>query len=251
MKHFTGYEYILIDIANAYGLSKHTWETRIEWTNNNIDSLSSFINIAEDKLLYIKAINALKDVLEGKPTDHLIELDSTCSGAQIMAILTGCKSTGFHTNLINSNAVQDLYMNTVTEMNNHLPEGSKIGEGTFNRKDVKKAVMTSLYGSWATPRETFGEDSIEVAAFYAALKVIAPGCLEIMDDLVSCWDSNRSSYSWTLPDGFVAYIDVKEKVPYKVEIDELNHGTFTYITEEIKPSTYSIPIIANVNYCVM
>lgn len=246
MKQFTGYEYILIDVANAFGLSKESWDIRLNWVKENIDVLDAYIPHAQDKLLYIKAVNALREVQSNEPTDHLIELDSTCSGAQIMAVLTGCRSTAIHTNLIDSVDVQDLYMNTVVEMNNHLPKGHKIGEGTFTRKDVKRAVMTAFYGSKATPKEIFGEDSVELVAFYNALKVIAPGCLEIMEDLLSCWDSTKEHYSWTLPDGFIAHIDVRESETYKVEIDELSHGTFTYITEVIKPSTYAVPIIANV-----
>jgi len=39
MKEFTGWEYLLIDVANNFGLDKLRFEERITWANHNLSNL--------------------------------------------------------------------------------------------------------------------------------------------------------------------------------------------------------------------
>ena len=109
-KEFNAIDYICIDIANCVGTQgtfrgdKELFEARIAWVKSNYLILESFNELAEDKPLYIKAVQALRDVVAGKPTGHLVALDATCSGIQIMSAITGCVRGADATGLHNLNA---------------------------------------------------------------------------------------------------------------------------------------------------
>jgi len=63
MQHFTGLEYLKIDIANGFGLDKESWDSRIDWTTQNLPYLEDYVDQADEPMLYLKAVNALrKDV---------------------------------------------------------------------------------------------------------------------------------------------------------------------------------------------
>jgi len=73
--------------------------------------------------------------------------------------------------------------------------------------------------------------------FYEALAVRLPGAVECMNDMQSCWQPNALKHEWTLPDGHVASVKVMEGINKKIEIDEMDHATFThraYVNQSIK-----------------
>jgi len=79
---------------------------------------------------------------------------------------------------------------------------------------VKQAIMTSLYGSTATPEAVFG-DNIDL--FYETMELMAPGAWDLNQGLQDLWEMFKSSdYAWVLPDNFHAYIETKtsEIVPF-------------------------------------
>lgn len=80
MIRFTGYEYIMIDIANQNNLDKLSFEDRIEWVKTHMDELESFADTADKKPLYIKAVMALRKAQKHQPTGHIVGFDATCSG---------------------------------------------------------------------------------------------------------------------------------------------------------------------------
>lgn len=241
MNKFTPLEYVYISIANAWGLDKYSWETRIGWIEEHLDDLEIFVKDADEKYLYIKGVKALRDIQAGKPTGYVMGLDSTSSGLSIMGILSGCKATLSNTNLIDTGERKDFYTSVTDYMNKKLDNGF-----TCNRKDVKQAAMTSVYGSKATPIMLFGEDTPELKAFYSAMEELAPGAMELMTDIISCWDTQALRHTWCLPDGHTASVKVTESVDLRIEIDELDHRTFTHRININKHSTYAIPLLANV-----
>jgi len=173
----------------------------------------------------------------------MVGLDATQSGLQLMACLTGCRITAKNTNLINTGNREDFY-NKVTDTMNELSLGG------YSRDLVKPATMTVFYGSTEEPKKVFGEDTPELAAFYATLEKECPGPMEMMEDIKKCWDSSTLVHSWRLPDGHTAYVPVKVQVKKKIEVAELNKATFTYITEINETSDYNIPLIANVVHSI-
>jgi len=67
-KTYSGLEYLAIDVANAYGWDKETFEWRIDWVKENQDSLETYASKAEEPHLYNKAVahfrKALKSLTE-------------------------------------------------------------------------------------------------------------------------------------------------------------------------------------------
>ena len=80
MKCFTGYQYLLIDAANAFGKDKLTFEKRLEWANSVLPDMESLAEQADSKPLFIKAVMAIRKAQKGLPTGHLVGFDAVCSG---------------------------------------------------------------------------------------------------------------------------------------------------------------------------
>ena len=139
MQTFTAWEYLLIDTANHYGLDKEVYNNRIQWTLDNLNQLESLVDSADNKPLFVKAVQAIRKVQRGEPTGHLVGFDSVCSGMQIMSAITGCKSGAKATGLINTGLRPDAYTEGVKIMSNIL--GSDV---TVERSKIKKAIMTVL-----------------------------------------------------------------------------------------------------------
>ena len=138
MIRFTGFEYLLIDAANAFGLDKELFETRIQWVKDNMDTLESFADQADKKPLFVKAVMAIRKAQAGIPTGHLVGFDSTCSGIQVMSALTGCKTGAEATGLVDPNKRADAYT-ACTKLMNEILGGESI---TVPRKKAKTALMT-------------------------------------------------------------------------------------------------------------
>ena len=237
-------DYMRTDIASQFGLDKEDWNTRIEFVHDNENVLEDGISLAKKSLLYAKAVNAYREVQAGKPTSFIMGLDASSSCVQIMGLLIGCEKSLIQTNIINTGEVQDVYTNTNTEMNLHLDTEIQV-----ERDRVKRALMTSLYGSKMNPIMLFGEATPELTQFYAARQTLIPGCMEVMEDLLSAWNPHTTSYQWTLPDGHVARVMVTDPENTSLRIRDI-HGTKSSFTYEYKKrgitSTYGTPIVANV-----
>ena len=230
MEKFSGYEYILIDIANQFGLDKELFEDRIQWVHEHMDELEALADQAETKPLYVKAVMALRKAQQGIPTGHLVGLDACASGIQMMSVMTGCVEGARATGMVDPNVRADVYSNLTNAMNEILVmEGINV---EVSRKDAKNALMTACYGSKETPKEIFGEDTPEICAFYQAAQQIAPGAWELLQELLASWQPFALKHEWQLPDGYQAVVKVMEKVNARIEVDELDHASFTYEFKE-------------------
>lgn len=137
MKCFSGTQYLMIDAATQFGLSKSTFEERIEWTKTNLNNLESLLPLAKDKPLYLKAVNAIRDTQAGKPTGHMVGLDSCSSGIQIMSAVMGCKTGAINTGLVNPDVMPDAYTTCTDIMKANLGFMDDV-----SRDDAKAAIMT-------------------------------------------------------------------------------------------------------------
>lgn len=243
MTNFTGYEYILISIANAFGLDKLLFEERIEWTTQHMDRLEQLSDKADSRPLYVANVLALRQVQRGKPTGHLIGFDACCSGIQIMSALTGCEVGARHTGLVDPDVRADAYTTCTTFMNEELPV-------TVPRTAAKDALMTSFYGSKKMPKEIFGADTPELNAFYVAAQRTAPGAWELLQDLLASWQPYALKHQWKLPDGYDAVVKVMKKIESRIEVDKLNHATFTYEYFVNEGSEKGLSNVANVVHSV-
>ena len=219
---YTGYEYILIDIANQYGKDKLIFEQRIQWTRDNLLGLELLADEADCKPLYLKAVMALRKAQQGIPSGHRVGLDAVCSGTQIMAVLTGCMAGADATGLVDPNRRADAYTQCTEVMKSLLGNAFAL-----DRKDIKRAFMTSFFGSKRVPKVLFGEATPELGAFYQALETIAPGPWALMEVLLNSWQGGAKCHDWKLPDGFDAHIPVMIDKDCTIEVDELDGSTFT------------------------
>jgi hypothetical protein len=238
MIRFSALEYIKIDIANQYGLDKKSFKQRIAWVDS-IKDLHAKVAYAEKPAQFLAGVLALEDALAGRPSGFLVELDACASGISILGILTGCHVTSSNTGVIGSKRM-DMYGECTKAMNAMLPS-----DVTVPRADAKSATMTHYYGSVATPKRIFGEETNELYAFYKAQELVAPGACFLMQELLSSWQPNALVHSHTLPDGFQARVPVLQKCKAKIEIDELDHSTLTYIYEENIGSEFGLAVAAN------
>ena len=241
MQQFSGFEYLLMDAANSYGLDKLLFEDRIQWGREHLDELESLTGKAESAYLFMKSVAAIRKAQQGIPTGHLVALDAVCSGMQIMSAITGCISGARATGLVDPDRRADAYTEQTQRMQVIL--GSNIH---VTRKDAKAALMTSFYGSKEQPKIIFGEDTPELAAFYQACMEMAPGAYELLQELLDTWQPYALVHAWKLPDGYDARVKVMQREETRIEVDELDHASFTYEYYVNQGSKKGLSNVANV-----
>ena len=90
----------------------------------------------------------------------------------------------------------------------------------------------------------FGDETDELMAFYQAQELVAPGACYMMRELLDSWQPYALEHSHTLPDGFHVRVPVLQKMKAKIEIDELDHTTLTYIYEDNIGSEFGLAVAA-------
>ena len=216
----TNLDNLYIAIANHAGKDKLSWQERIDWAKAQNGDFSSVE--WKEPMLGRKAVKALADTLAGKATGYMMQLDSTASGLQIMAALSGCKETAKYTNLSSEDKRYDIY----TEVTNNISE--LLGGSPLPRKKVKPCVMTHYYNSLQTPKTMLNKQ--EVKAFYETLNGMLPGAEEIMAVVNNCWNYWGTEHSWTMPDGHKVIVPVVEPRDYVITDPELGKIPFrTYL----------------------
>lgn len=252
-KLFNAIDFICIDLANCVGTQgsfrgdKETFEVRIKWVRDNFMNLESYIDLAEDTPLYVKALHALRESVKGNPIGHLVALDATCSGIQIMSAITGCIKGADATGLI-SDKRADAYTD-VTRTMNEILKLKGMSSIVVPRSDVKRAVMCSGYGSTLVPKEVFGEGEL-LAVFYQAAFKVAPAAFELMSGLLDTWQADALSHNWVMPDNFHVNIKVMQSKETRIEVDELGHTTFTTHVKINQGSKKGLANVANVIHSI-
>lgn len=224
-----GMEGLLIHIANACGKDKQLFKQREEYADNRIAPILKaymagdpvdldYADIEhEEPITYVKAVKAVLDHLDGLPVGIMVSFDSTSSGIQLMAAMSGCHSSAKMTNLIHTGRRVDAYTETNVIMNLSLESGVMVP-----REDFKEALMTHYYCSTKTPRNLFDDEQLE--AFYNTTSSIFKGCEYVMQEVINSW-TDADEYSWCMPDGH--WVVVRPRIVEEVEINW--HGCeFTY-----------------------
>ena len=252
-KLYSAIDYICIDIANCVGDQgsfrgdKELFEDRIQWVKDHYHELDSFVDLADNKPQYIKAVHALREVVAGKPTGHLVGLDASCSGIQLMSVMTGCIKGADATGLVTEKRA-DAYTDVTVAMNNIL-KLKGFTEISILRSDIKRCVMTAGYGSTFVPKEVFGGGEL-LATFYQASMQVAQGAFELMPALLNTWQPHALSHNWIMPDNFHVNIKVMQSKEVRVEVDELNHATFTTYVKINQGSEKGLANVANLTHSV-
>lgn len=241
MREFTGLEMLKIDIANCYGLSKSTWDDRLNWFKSNKNNLPNLIDEAKEPLLYQKALLAYRVTMRGEPTGHNMFLDGTASGLQIMACLSGCHQTAYRVNLINSGKREDVYTSVSNQMNSLLPEHLHV-----TREDTKKPLMTSFYNKQSHDNFTDKQEAV----FNQVLSGSFRGAIIVKNLVNAHWNKDATSHSWRLPDGHVVLVHVKEIFNVKVSLPEYDGYWFPFRYEDISCSSKGSSLLPHVIHSI-
>ena len=190
---------LYIAIANHAGKSYLTWKERMDWVPKQaLDDIAW-----KEPILGRKAVRALKDTIDGKPSGYVMSVDATSSGLQVMAAVSGCKETAKLVNMVDPTVRSDVYTEVANLMNTQLPK-------PVPRKIVKQVVMTHFYNSKATPKALLKKN--ELAVFYDVITGLLPGAEDVMDTINVCWDPESDYHAWVMPDGHTVYIPVVEGI---------------------------------------
>jgi len=244
MQTFTGREYLQIDIANCYGMDRENWDTRLQWVEQNVYDLEDLDTTAKNPILYRKAVRALRLVDMNKPTNHIMGLDATASGIQIMGCMSGCWKTASEVNLIAGDR-KDLYTSIGTYLNNIV-----VRDVPYERNDMKDPIMTTFYGSTRQPKRIFGDGTPELKAYYKVLEERLPGACRVLNVIQQFWDPTTTHHVWTLADGHTACVPVSDTLEKTLEIDEMNHLRMAYRTQVLGTMDHSRALAANVVHSV-
>lgn len=95
-----------------------------------------------------------------------------------------------------------------------------------------------------------GEDTPEYYAFHQANKTVAPGACELLELALASWQKGANYHAWEMPDGFTVFIPVMVQVETKIEVDELDHATFTYVHEVNQGTETGLSLAANTIHSV-
>ena len=240
-----GWYWLKVDIANAFGLDKELWADRVAFVDNNIDAMLADIDgwsaKADEPLLAKSALLAYKESLATGKSNHIVRLDATTSGPQLMSVMTRDIEGMQRFNVIGSSARRDFYTEVTTAIYDQT-RGSKLWGSNPDfkniRKDIKRSIMTYYYNSEANPKAYFGEDSKELKVFYDVMATSAKGAVELKGYINSLWSDTKLYNAWYLPDGHYAYCPVMVQDKKRVEIKEMKGGTatMTVVCDVNKPS---------------
>lgn len=206
MQTFTGRQYLKIDIASNFGLDHQSWDDRISWFDQNEHQLDSLLVQAEKPAMFYAGVQAWHAVNRGEPIGHLISLDATSSGLQILAALTGDRSAAEICNVVDTGYREDAYSAVYNLMLQVTGRQAQI-----DRSMAKEAVMTSLYGSTAVPKRIFGEGEL-LQVFYDCMEHAAPAAWELNQAMLKLWNPEALSHDWVLPDNFHVHTKVMDTV---------------------------------------
>ena len=223
---YTPLEYLKIDIANNYGdtlingemvdLDKVNYEERIRWFDEQeqAGTLADLIESADKPALYYAGLLAYSKALDGEPSGYPVSMDACSSGLQILAALANCEKSALRCGVLPTGQREDAYMSLFEDMVSQYP-----GELHASRKDLKQAVMTSLYGSTAMPKKLFGDGTQALELFYHIMETEIPGAWALNLALKSLWQPFAKEHIWTVPDGFEVCMHVTDVETYEVMLN--------------------------------
>jgi len=223
--------WLKFNVSTTYGLDKSTMQERQDWAEANTELITK---VATEPLKYLHEWEAASEpwqflssceemyhcVIKGdrKYTSSMVATDATCSGLQILAGMSGDKSTAELCNVIPSDKPQDAYKVVAEAAKPNCPESIR---PYMDRKVVKKVVMTLPYNSKPYSNRSYIRDALKevnvdidkdkltatVKAVRNAMSEIVPGPMKVMkwieEEVVNALKRGATELKWVTPSGFV------------------------------------------------
>lgn len=242
MRLFRGIEYLKMDIANSFGLDKQDWSDRLAWYHDNEHRLPSLMKDAENHAQFAAGLDAMAEIKAGrKNTGYLTSWDATCSGMQILSVLTGDRRAAEVCNVVDTGHRRDAYTELYESMKKLVEESA-----SFERKHLKKAIMTAFYGSEAVPKDVFGEGPL-LMAFFRTLEQETPYIWDLNKAFLKMWNPTAHQYTWVLPDNFHVVVKVMDT---EQETVTFMGGAYTSEKAVNRPTQTGRSIGANITHSV-
>lgn len=193
-------------LARAAGLDKQTDIDKLRWYSANKDNLN-VVGWKEPHTAKALLI-ARKQIEETGRTNIPVEVDSTNSQLQVIALLTGDLQTALSCNIVPNDAeIADAYGIAATIMSN-----LRGTPGYYSRYDIKQGMMVHGYGAGKDTvshdlAEAMGEKfepAITYELFLGAMDKLSPAAARLKAIFDGIWNPTWTEVTWTLPDGFVA-----------------------------------------------
>lgn len=196
-------------IANAYGLSKRSYDEKLEWFEENQNQLELLISTADEPHTFRRLIeHGWFNYLNDLPVNITIGVDASNSQLQMISVLFKDRQTASICNVVNdSDTPQDAYLLVAQEMTRLFKLSNKHIE--FTREHIKKSSMIDGYGAGkelvtAQLKEDMGtlytDDAVDI--FYQAQMNVAPAAAMAKQLFQSLWNNTATEITWTMPDGF-------------------------------------------------
>lgn len=233
MQTFTGKQYLMIDIANNFGLDKENWDVRLKWFEDNQHQLAQLVQQADEPALFFAGYRAYDNMIQGKPSGYPISLDATSSGLQILACLTGDRKAALMCNVVDNGKREDAYTVVFNQMVHHLVNELGLQAGGIKRDDCKQAIMTSLYSSVAVPKQVFGE-GVQLTVFYETMADMAPAVWELNTAFLNMWRPDVLEHTWVLPDNFHVKVKVMDSIKETVHFQNRPYETYYKVNQPME-----------------
>ncbi|AUR97997.1 RNA polymerase [Vibrio phage 1.245.O._10N.261.54.C7] len=244
MLHFSPAQWCLIDMASQYGLNKENYPVRLAFGREMLEEIkqendmSQWIAKAEAPALFTKAICAVRDILDGVATGHMIGLDACNSGPALLSVLLHCETGMRNTGVIDTGVRPDGY----TVIKEYM-------DSDVERKEVKNATVPYVYGSDSKPTQVFGEELSD--EFERAYEKTFPEAYWVRKVLINAWDSKALFHEFTAMDGLVAHLECQGIQKTK---GTLSGYTYTYMNKVNRPlipmkDEGTKSLVANVTHC--
>ena len=161
------FEWLLTAAAGHYGLSRSTWEERLNWGEEHIEMMKITANDplgkvelwrnAKDPWQFLQACKGVKEVLDTGQTGVPVRFDQTTSGCGILSALLRNKRIGRLCNLYGDSPA-DLYTLVAEKVIERLTHDLQFGENKekalaavwlkrgISRSLCKKPILSAPYG---------------------------------------------------------------------------------------------------------
>ena len=231
--------WIRFQVATTFGLDKETLDERLSWTYRSEHEIEL---IATDPVGHIHLWEGVEEpwqflaaceemyhcvikrdrISTGLP----IAIDATCSGVQIIAGMTKCRSTAEMVNVIPSTKPQDVYKVIAETSKPNIPLRLR---PYWDRKCTKRTVMTIPYNAKPFSNRTYIRDALKekdieidkeeltqtVNAVRDAMNEIIPGAMRVMKwietEVSKAIKRGATEIQWITPSGFIVNQQIFKK----------------------------------------